>query len=620
MHRTALDTLLYELKEEVAQHLPPATINSLSQTTTQWRGFFTSNEALWKKLIARDFGIQIETLARFADYANAIIPTIAISFAKIYQRLHVFHKAGYPLQSPEYHLTLLACCVNHQGAEIFLKKLVPVDEAHVWSIASIKMHANQVAKLLIKLFPHVLERHILNELIESTVASANTEMLEHLQKYLSKPEFIINYTVRIVADHHPYLEKLFYWFEQFPQYARKIRGFLMFAMACCRSLTLYEKFVEHCDKQFGEFDKFEDGSNPLSAAVASSDEKIFSYLLKKYPKLLKQSKEYWFLNSNIISNKEIYLLICKLDPDFFTDNRRKLLKVANSGNLEAIRFVLEHYEINPNSMLYELSVYSIASQEIGKSKEALLYLIETYQLKPDRLLLQQLLNVSAADESLFRYLMSKFNLRPTREALAYAIKGGNIALFEELRLTYELEPTRQALRFAITSGIIDIIPRLMNEFGKEPYPGTCGDASRASIPVARTFLLQILGEDIILRESKLLNQNLINSHRQIFQGLQNCASRSFNEAAGYWMEAAKLSIRHFFAFVTRAMCNPQQYHLDEKAIGVLRTVAYEATSSVDITIPEREEIYSMLINSDDIELQVLATAFTLENAFPALRV
>lgn len=605
MRSSHLDALLPEMREKVMPYLLLADIGRLGCVSQSWCGFTTQTPS-WMSFIVRDFDMPEAVLLRFHKYATHLAPGFPIPFRTIYHRMRFlsaqYKKRGlYPFyRLPEYHLPLLACCADHPHARSLLDKLIPKDEAHEWMTASILMHANESVQGLIDLFPHLLSKGMIEMAIESGTAPMAIFMLEKSK--------IKNHVGMIMcAASAGNAELLFYLLRQFTIEDAVQRAKVAACVMRFGDFKLFFdvlRYFEDNDQAVNLLDcHARDSSfNLLEMAAHSPNKSMFPYVVGRYPELIEDLWRFDLISILAYDASKVSLIYA-LAPDLFEKPLpHHLMLMFISTDVETVRFVIDTLHAKPRKILKRIEKYN----DVYKYEQVIKYLIEQYDLVPSH----ELLNKAAASETLFRYLLAKFQFTPDNSALQSALYSRNIKLFDDLCKTYSIEPTQETLMAAFHIQDIGLFNFFINKFSLQIDDEEVRFAQHWHVGVARIALLTRLGDDFLIDERTWINSEvLIHSHRQIFQGLEKCRDENFVAAEEHWLEAAKNSIRHFTAFITRAMTNPSQYRLNENHFPILRKAAQQA-SFIPMTMTEREAIYPMLQDSNDIELRELAAVFS----------
>ncbi len=588
-----------EVKLNVIANTPAiADIIHMGRSCVAWYGFVGNH---FDYLIAQHWKIPRPTLLRFVAYVNEIDPNITVSFENIYRQLYFLTSlprnpqvSGTPFYlSPECHLPLLACCLNHPKSSAILEKFIPRDEAVDWYTVSVVMHANHSSELLAKLFPHLSRRVMMTAAVHRSKPN-----VQQINNWLEKAEGndICCLFDRLAGLGHS--TSLFQLFEKYPDAAHRVRFGATIDALRGGHTQLFIDLLTHYKINKDEGFDFGILCSWFAAAAALSDKRALSYLFNEFQDRINEEDERLAIMDRLViypgNIKFISKLICK------TDNTPTNFAVIYS-DVETVRFVINHLEWS-HEVLWEF-IYNHGFTIKPVSLSVVRYFIEEHHCVPS----EKLFNDAAQDEDLFRYLQEKFKMTPDREALTCALKGGNIKLFDELCLTHSIKPKKSAFESVIERGNVEMVNRLIDEFALTP-----GMFDLHKIPcmvIARKCFLSALDSSVLITD-KIAKDSTTKLISKAY--LSICSAKHYyclvgggDEANRLWKEAATHSILLFFAFVVRAVVTPERYKLPADVVPVLRELAQELIGS-KMTITEREQIFTMLKESPDLELQQLA--------------
>lgn len=612
VEESLLNQSLPEMKQEFVDGMSLPDIARLRETCRTWCRF-VSSELNWEQLIEQRSGASHKTLVRFARYAKVVDANVPISLPVIYRSLDVLAKNV--MQSydkfyrlPESHLSLLACAINHPAAKTLLKHMIPPDEAKVWLIISVMMHANHSARVLLELFPQLS----LYVVVTAGITSNNTVIVNYL---LERDRGLYKDSFLLLAVSRKNVPLAVYFLENFLHDFRR-DGFdnarswcdqLLCSGVESGNIDLFGRLLRVCHERFAyEIDK-DQHSTVLEKAVLQSHDMAI-YLAEKFPVLVSN------LNLNRLIciysrfSLEALNLCYALKPGCFEEVKHDRIWYNHwvLANLEKFPLVDERLEFTIQPTVSQLAM---AINSGWVRPELVPDIIDRYGIVPNR----NVFNEAARDEALFRHLMARHQFVPDGFTLYCLIQNNQIQLFDEMRETYSIQPDHSWVLAAVMLGDMHVLSRMIHEFGLKP---NVDDAFiHAPHFAARRLVLEAMLVNGMNVPGRVGRGLIIESHRQIFQGLKFCLQDDFAKpkakvkvkVKSCWHEAAKKSPRHFFKFACSAIVNPLRHGIDfdTPPIVILREVVREVIHW-PISIPEREVIYFMLLNSIDAELRDLA--------------
>lgn len=596
----------HDIHQEIVQHglvqkLPVQDVSHLTQLNTRWCGFMT-HHLDWKPLIARDFGISLETQARFIQLAQYYEPRMKLPFADIYRRLYTLKKNIQSSENKEdkimndyfrrsnQHFALLTCCLDDQVTENFLKRMIPRDESYRWIKISIFAFANYTAKQLLKLFPCNTNQN--SELFQHSYTICNEQLTDH---FITKSGRQLNarYFLEIGQS-----------------------GSITFIIFCLGKINYEYGDVIACITW------------ALLGAAIGGHERI----VKKLIGLV----EFKDINDVILN----YLgLIQKPSLHEFIFNELKLTPKPNHvayaaqvGSLEMVKFLVENRKLIP-------TLTSLKSAICSGNIEVVEYILNQGAFLFDK----ECLDFAAAACSLeyFQLVMQRSGLMPDHETMMSAAKSNSTAVMQYLTETVGLTPNLLVLKNAVEGGTQEMVEYLVkkhqlargllvgiqaeqlgwilclslgksrldkfNFLARERLPFISHDSDFSDLARRNIFSFQDKTHSTPIYHAMVTIRKAIN---HLIDNESDLAMQSF-------LNAATCSIRYFFEFAMNAVAKPDQYGLQHRHTPLIIDAMRDA-NDIEHTLIEREAIHHMLATASDEKLRAISSVFAPPQITPII--
>lgn len=596
----------HDIHQDIVQHglvhkLPVHDVSHLTQLSTRWCGFMTHNLD-WKPLIARDFGIPLETQARFIQLAQYYEPRMKLPFADIYRRLYTLKKNIQSSEKKEdkrmndcfrrsdQHFALLTCCLDGEATENFLKRMIPRDESYRWIKIAIFAFANNTAKRLLKLFP--CNTNESSELFEHSYAIGNEQLIDHFIKKSGR---------RLDA-----------------------RNFLEIGKS--GNITVIKFCLGKINYEYGDVIACITWAM-LGAAIAGHEG-----IVKKLIGLVefKDINEVILLYLGLIQKPSLHEFIfneLKLTP-----HPNHVALAAQVGSLEMVKFLVENRKLTP-------TLSSLKNAICSGNIEVIDYILNQGAFLFDK----ECLDFAAAACSLeyFQLVMQRSGLMPDHETMMSAAKSNSTAVMRYLTETIGLTPNLLVLQNAVESGTQEMVEYLVKKH--QLARGLLVGIQAAQLA---WILCLSLGKskldkfNFLARErlpfishdsdfSDLARRNIFSFHDEtqstpiyhamvtIRKAINHLIDNESDLAMKSLLNAATYSIRYFFEFAMNAIAKPDQYGLQHRHT-LLIIEAMRDANRIEHTLIEREAIYHMLATASDEKLRVISSAFAPPQITPII--